>query len=343
MLVAETYVAGCASWLPPAMSTAEAIAEGLCTAAIAARTQIEAVTVAPGLGGPQMAATAADRALRRAGVTGAQVDLLLHAALYYQGHDMWAPAAYVQRMVDARQCTAIDVRQTSNGGMACIELAVGYLSAGGQRDIALLSTGDHFSLPGIDRWRSDVGTVFADGGTAMVLSRRAGFARLVNVVSVADPALEQMHRGEDPFGPVAFSHRQPLDVNRTTRAYLRSVGASYGVGRMAAGQREVVDRTLDEAAMKLVDVDWFVLPNLGRQRMESHFFGPLDIPPERSTWHWGRRIGHLGAGDQFAGLASLMVTRTARPGQRCLLLGVGGGFNWSGAVVEILEQPAWQD
>src|SRR6266536_1125196 len=252
---------------------------------------------------------------------------------------MWAPASYVQRMVGADRCTAIDVRQTSNGGMACLELAVGYLAAAPDRTTALLTTGDRFSLPGIDRWRSDVGTVFADGGTALVLSRRGGFARLTSVVTVAAPDLEQMHRGDDPFAPVAFAHRRPLDVNLTTRAYLSTVGASYATSRMAEGQHEAVKRALADASLELDDIDWFVLPNFGRPRMESNFFRRLDIPVARSTWPWGRNVGHLGAGDQFAGLARLTGTGEVLPGQRCLLAGVGGGFSWSCAVVEVLESP----
>jgi len=230
----------------------------------------------------------------------------------------------------------VEVRQTSNGGMAALDLAAAYLTVSANRQTALLTCGDRFCPPGFDRWRSDPGTVFADGGAALVLSRHGGFARLRSLVVGGDSELEGMHRGDDPFGPAPLSLRTPIDVHHTTRAFLRSAGASYALTRMATGQAQVVKLALAEADTDLPAIDWYVLPNFGRRRMESNFFRPLGVDPDRTAWDWGRGVGHLGAGDQFAGLAHLLDSGRLRPGQRCAMIGVGGGFSWSCAVLEMV-------
>lgn len=336
----EVYLRACAAALPPAMPAAEAVDRGLVDAATVRRAQVTGVSVgdeAP----PDMAVAAARRALERAGTTPAEVTLLLHASSYYQGHDLWAPASYVQRLaLPGSRCPALEIRQTSNGAMAGLELAAAHLVATGG-SAALLTTADRFCLPGIDRWRSDPGTVLADGGTAMVLSRRSGFARLASLVTVGEPALEEMHRGEDPFGLAPLTVRRPVDVEATTQAYLRTTQGQRAVVRMAERQRESVARSLEEAKVRQDDIDWFLLPHFGRRRLDVNYFRRLGIPPERTTWEWSRGVGHLGAGDQFAGLAWLAETGRLRPGDRCLLLGVGGGFTWSSAVAEILRPPSW--
>lgn len=330
------YIAGCGTWLPEPMTVREAEQAGLCDRRIIWRTEIASVCVSRRESAPEMAALAAVPALRRAGCDPADIDLLLHAGTYYQGHDLWPPASYVQRAVLGNRCPAIEVRQMSNGGMAAMELAASYLVADRARRHALITTGDRFGLPGFDRWRSDPGTICGDGGTAAVLSKTRGFARLDSLVTVSDPDLEEMSRGHDAFGVAPFSVRTPIDLDAHRSDFVADVGLDFVMERIDAGQCEAADRALSEADAKLSDIDWFVLPSLGRGRIKAHFLDPLGIDPDRTTWPWGRTVGHLGAGDQIAGLTRLSEASRLTPGQRCLLLGVGAGFSWSAAVIEVL-------
>ncbi|MEV7795258.1 ketoacyl-ACP synthase III family protein [Streptomyces sp. NPDC087512] len=339
MSIADLYIAGTGRRLPPAMTVAEAEAAGLCRRRALWRTEVESVRVSQGESGPEMAARAARAALAQAGPRADGIDLVLHATTFYQGHDMWAPASYVQREALGNSCPAIEVRQMSNGGMAALDLAAGYLSGAPDRSRALITTGDRFCPPGFDRWRSDAGTAYGDGGTALVLSRRGGFARIRALATHADPGLERMHRGEDPFGEAPFAVRRPVDLEPPRRDFVASVGLDTVLGRIDDGQRAVLKRALADAGAVAADLDWFVLPHLGRPRLEAHFLGPLGIDVERTTWSWGRTVGHLGAGDQFAGFGHLVDSGALAPGQLCLLAGVGAGFSWSCAVVELLRRP----
>ncbi|WP_262391696.1 ketoacyl-ACP synthase III family protein [Nocardiopsis sp. CNR-923] len=394
MRYARMYVAGTGRWLPPTVRVEDAVRDGRCRSSDVWRTGIESVCVSEDASGPEMAARAAREALARAGVDHA--DLVLHASTYHQGHDMWAPASYVQRAAlgeggspgsgaagdiphrsvpggsvlpargsgprghagsgtgpervgrtadgsggrgTAEHGPAFEVRQLSNGGLAALELAAGYLSAGGGRSTALLTTGDRFCPPGFDRWVTDPGTIYGDGGTALVLSNRRGFARLISLVTASDPGLEGMQRGRRPFGAAPLEHGTPVDVDAARRGFVADHGLDAVLERIDAGQEAALDRALSEADLKIEDVARFVLPNLGLARMRAHFLHRFEIDPERTTWEWGRRIGHLGAGDQFAGLHHLVASGGLLPGERCVLVGVGAGFTWSVAVVELLHRP----
>lgn len=341
MRLDNMFVAGSASCLPPAMTVARAVAAGLCEASTAAAMKTVSVTVSERESGPELAAEAARTALARSGTGPAEIDLVLHASIYYQGHELWAPASYVQRAAVGNQCPAMDIGQVSNGGMASLELATAYLRADPARTAALLTSGDRFCAPGFDRWHSDPGTVYADGGAALVLSRRSGFARLRSLVTVSRPELEGMHRGTVPFGPVPFSHRERVDLEACKDEFLEETGKSFVLSHLGTGQREAIKGALADGDLELDHIDWFVLPHLGYRRLAAGYFTKYGIDPERTTWPWSRTVGHLGAGDQFAGLDHLVTTGAAGPGSRCLLVGVGAGFSWSCAVVEILETPRW--
>ncbi len=335
------YLAGCGTWLPPPVSSATAVASGWFDRKSAESTGVVSAVVAGEESAPEMAARAAGVALRRSGCGPADIDLVLHASFFYQGHDLWAPASYVQRVAVGNRCPAMEVRQVSNGGMAALELASAYLAADPGRSAALVTTGDKFCPPGFDRWRSDPGTVYADGGTAVVLSRRGGFARVLSLVTVSAPDLEGMHRGDDPFGDVPFSHRPAVDLDACKRAFLATTGTSFAVARVGAGQEAAVKQALAEADVELGDLARIVLPHLGRRRLQAAYFGRFGIDPELTTWPWSRTVGHLGAGDPFAGFDHLVSAGLLDAGDRCLLVSVGAGFSWSCSVIEVLERPAW--
>jgi 3-oxoacyl-[acyl-carrier-protein] synthase-3 len=335
------YIAGCASWLPGLVTVEEAVAAGECEPALAAATRAASVAVSGGRSAPEMAASAAKLALGRAAATASDIDLILHASIFYQGHDLWAPASYVQHAAVGNHCPAMEVRQVSNGGMAAVALADAYLAADPARHAALVTTGDRFCPPGFDRWRSDPGTVYGDSGTALVLSRRGGFARVRSLVTVSAPDLEGMHRGDDPFAPAAHSHRRTVDLEACKRAFLARAGSSYAIARVRGAQEAGIKQALSEADATLADIDRIALPHLGRRRLQAGYLGPLGVDASRTTWPWSRRVGHLGAGDPIAGFDWLVGAGELRAGDTCLLVSVGAGFSWTCAVVTMLDTPPW--
>nr|AAA65208.1 daunorubicin-doxorubicin polyketide synthase [Streptomyces peucetius]prf//2104259G doxorubicin polyketide synthase [Streptomyces peucetius] len=337
----DLYVAGCGVWLPPPVTTEQALAAGHCDRRLASSTRMLSVAVADKETPAEMAALAAQTALDRSGVAPAHVDLVLHASLYFQGHHLWAPSSYVQRVAVGNRCPAMEVRQVSNGGMAALELARAYLLAAPDRVAALITTGDRMHPPGFDRWSSDPGTVYADGGTALVLSRQGGFARLRSLVTVSEPVLEGMHRGGHPFGPPSPEEQRAVDLDAHKRAYVAEAGSSFSVARVSAGQEEALTGALEAAGAGLDDISRVVLPHMGWRRLSAAYFNKWHIQPERTTWEFGRRTGHLGGGDPIAGFDHLVGSGRLAPGELCLLVSVGAGFSWSCAVVELLERPSW--
>lgn len=335
----DVFVAGVAGVLPPLHPVRDAVAAGLLDERTARQTRMESVAVSQDRAGPELAAEAGRAALAHAGLGAVDLDLLLHASVHYQGHDLWPPASYVQRAVRADTCPAIEIRQMSNGGMAALELASGYLLGAGDRSAALLTAGDRFCAPAFDRWRSDPGTLYGDAGAALVLSRRSGFARLLSLATVSDPELEGMHRGDDPFGGAPFDRRPAVDLEALKRAYVARNGMSFCVARVSAGQRAALKNALAQADVELERIDLFVLPHLGRRRLDAAFFQPFGIPVERTVLDWAGTVGHLGAADQFAALAHLAAEGRLVPGQLVLLVGVGAGFTWSCAVLRIVDTP----
>ncbi|MBO0869095.1 MAG: ketoacyl-ACP synthase III family protein [Micromonosporaceae bacterium] len=335
----DVYVAGVAASYPKAVQVDEAVADGRYHAALHRRTRQQRVAIlADGESAPELAVAAGRCALRRSGHHADECSLLLHAVATNNGLEGWNAASYLQHEVLTGAGVAFEVRQLSNGAVACIELAVTHLQATGGV-AALITAADQFDLPTWNRWTANPGLVFGDGASAIVLSLRSGFARLLSCATVCDAALEGVQRGNRPLR--WEPEKTPVSLFDRTLEFSDQIPLGEVTERMAAGLRAAGDRVAAEAGVPLADFDHYVTPNFGWDLLHQQCLGPLGLDATRTTWAWGSEIGHAGTTDQFGGLHHLAQSGRLEPGQRVLLISIGGGFNWTCVALEVVAQPAW--
>jgi 3-oxoacyl-[acyl-carrier-protein] synthase-3 len=330
------YIAGVASYLPPVVTIARALESRWYDSGRAAEDRLTSVTVEPELSPPDMAVRAGRLALERSRHRAEDIALLLHATVYRQGPEIWPAASYVERFAVGNAAPAIEILQGCNGGLAALELAMGHLGGDPGRTAAMITTADRWNGD-MDRWRSDVGILWGDAATAVVVSRQGGIAGIRALVTRTDPTLEDMHRGSEPL-PVAAANRGHIDLVARKKAYLAQAGIGHFVDRFSAGLVDTVDQALKEAGLTKDDLAAVVLPHLGRKIIDREYLAPLGLPIERTTWPHGSHIGHTGAGDQFIGLEHLLTRGDVGVGDQVLLIGVGIGFTWCAAVVELTDR-----
>jgi 3-oxoacyl-[acyl-carrier-protein] synthase-3 len=332
------YLAGTGTYLPPAVPVQPAIDAGL----VGESHQglgYETVTVSQDVAAADMAVTAARVAVDRAGIPATEFGLLMHGSLWFQGLDMWASASYIANEAVGGQAFAFDVQQRSNGGMGALHLAAMYL-AGGAATTALVTTGDRFVEPAFNRWGSQFYTLFGDAGTALVLSTERGFARLLSSSVAADNTLERWGRGLTEFttGP---GLEQPVQVLRRGAEHAATPEAEGSWERIEAGILRVRDDALADAVVGIEDIARAVVPFIHRGGGQSENYDTLGFGEKKSVWEFGREVGHLGAGDQAAGLNYLLENKLLAPGDLVLLIGVGVGFSFTASVLEIVDTPDW--
>ncbi|GEK00029.1 ketoacyl-ACP synthase III family protein [Streptomyces sp. 1-11] len=337
-LPSDLYIASAAAWVPGARPLADAVVEGRVDAEHR-HLGYESIAVADGVSGPEMAVRAGRLALERAGTDGHEVGLVLHSSCGYQGHDMWPAAAYVANETVGRSAAGFDVQQRCNAGLGSVWLAAGQIMAGFTESV-LLTTGDNFAPPWVDRWNLQLNFIFADGGSALLLSGRGGFARVVSLRVGADNSLERWNRGLEPFG-TAPGRDLPLRLRERGVQHALTPEAEGSWERFEAGLLDTTTRALDDAGVTVEDIARAVVPHIHRGESPENY-ELLGFAEKQSTWELGRRVGHMGAGDQFLGLEHLVAQRAVGPGDLVLLVAAGEGFSFSAAVVEILDVPDWQ-
>lgn len=337
------YFAGVAAEVPPSMPAREAVERGLYDPAAFERDGWTGAAVAGDTPAPDLAVAAARRALARSGVAAAEVALVLHACFLHQGPDAWPPAHYVQRHTVGGSAPALEVRQGCNGMLGAVELAAAYLAAG-NGTAALVTGADNFGTPLVDRWRyaagarTDRGSILGDAGTAVVLSRRPGVARLLAIGSASMPELEELYRGDHALFPPGCTVGATMDLGARLAQFAARAPAAFAAAKRALSRTRtaLALRTLAEAGVPPSAVTRATHVFSGGEPYLRSVLGPLGIDPARGMLDYGRTVGHLGVSDHIAALDHLLTHRQVGPGDHVLMLANGAGIALSCAVLHIL-------
>jgi 3-oxoacyl-[acyl-carrier-protein] synthase-3 len=343
MRCSDTSILATGVCLPDATPVDAAVAEGLCDRDHAALTRQEAVTVASAdQQAPDIAVAAARQAIERAEQLPTEIGAIFHAVVLHAGLDAWNCGSYLQRQlgIDHPGCFVLEVRSGCAAGVTGLEVAQAHLATHTGPATALVTAAECYSSI-INRWKIP-GAVMADGGSAILISRqRPGFARLLSICTVTDPSLEQIERGQDPFRPFHHGPDNLVDMQARLRAFLRTMSAKEMTKRRQTGLCAAVLQATREADVKLADIAHVVYPFMGYTALETGCLKPLGVSLEQTVWEYGRRIGHMGAADAFAGLDHLVVSGRMSPPDLALLIGSGAGCIWTVAVVQMVRCPKW--
>ncbi|TCO62064.1 ketoacyl-ACP synthase III family protein [Actinocrispum wychmicini] len=333
------YVAGVGTWLPEPLPVAAAVIEGKVDEARVEELAYKSVLVADELSPPEMAVRAADVAIGRAGIPRDEYSVVLHNTSWYQGHPMWPSGSYVGRHSVGAHVPCFEIQQRCNGALGSIELAGAHLASGiSTGSAALLTTGDRFVAPAIDRWHCHPQSAVADGGTAAVLSAVGGFARVVATSTAVDNTLEQVNRGLRPFSELPPDPAEPFEYTSRYREYVAGPGGGDAAEQLKKVLITACETVLSDAGIGIDDVAVLVIPAVGAGRLSR----VLGVPVERTSWDFAASTGHLASGgDQIAGFANLLETGSVSPGDHVMLFGGGGGYTCTAAVLQINEVPDW--
>ncbi len=259
---------------------------------------------------------AARQALEQAGISGADIDLLLVATVT---PDMMFPStsAMLADQLGAKDAAAYDLSAGCTGFMYALVQAYGMIAAGlSQR--ALVVGGDVLSR--ILDWtdRSTV-VLFGDGAGAVVLERSDAAGFLVFELGADGSGGEHLwlpgsgsRRFENPEQFVKMNGREVFKF--ATRILVQSAEA-----------------VLDRYGATIDDVDVYV-PHQANVRIIDHATKKLGIPSDRVVINVDR-YGNTSSGSIPLALAEAQADGRLQEGNLVLMTGMGAGLTWGSALM----------
>ena len=318
-------IAGTGSYLPPRRVTnaelaAELAQRGLETSDdwIVERTGIQARHfVSDGVSASDLGANAARSAMEAAGVTPAEIDLIIVAT---STPDMVFPSAacILQNKLGICGCPAFDVQAVCSGFVYALTVADAMIKTGAARK-ALVVGAEVFSriLDFNDRTTC---VLFGDGAGAVVLEASDTPGILAADLHADGKYVDILCVPGTVSGGQVLGH--PL---------LRMDGQA--VFKLAVGVLEEAARaTLTKAGRDAADIDWLI-PHQANIRIMHSMAKRLKVPLDKVVITVGQH-GNTSAASIPLALDTAVREGKVRRGETLMLEGVGGGFTWGAVLLD---------
>jgi 3-oxoacyl-[acyl-carrier-protein] synthase-3 len=319
-----SLLAGVGGYLPAERLTNAALAARIDTSDdwIVERTGIrERRIAAPDEKTSDLAIAAASAALAHAGVSAAEIDLIIVATAT---PDLTFPATAtkVQRALGVTQGFALDLQAVCSGFVYALATADNFL-ARGQARCALVIGAETFSriLDWTDRTTC---VLFGDGAGAVVL--KAATTQEAKSRGVLSTYL----RSDGRFHDLLYVDGGPSQTQ--TVGHLKMDGR--GVFRHAVDHiAEAIGEACKRADVGVEAVDWFV-PHQANQRILDGVAKRLHIAPEKVISTIALH-GNTSAASVPLALAQAVGDGRIKPGQLIVLEAMGGGLTWGAAAIRL--------
>lgn len=267
-----------------------------------------------------LATRAAERALAQAGMTAADIDLLI-VATATPDYTFPATATLVQAALGMTHGAAFDLQAVCSGFVFALATAEKFLASGSHRR-ALVICAETFSR--LLDWKDRTTCVlFGDGAGAVVLESREGEG------TIADRGVLTSHlRSDGRHSDKLYVDGGPSTTQ--TVGHLRMAGRE--VFRHAVGMvTDVISDAFEATGTTAQDLDWFV-PHQANERIIDASAEKLGIAPEKIVKTVSMH-GNTSAASIPLALATACADGRIRPGHLVMIEAMGGGFTWGSALL----------
>lgn len=269
-----------------------------------------------------LAVEAAKQAMAAAGVTAAEIDLLIVGTTT---PDIIFPstACLVQHRIGANGCAAFDVNAACSGFIFALSTADKFVRSGSSKCALVIGAE---TLTRMLDW-SDRGTcvLFGDGAGAVVLKPSAE-PGILSTHLHADGAYKELL-----YNPVGVSAGFKLDEKN---AGVRVMMTGNDVFKVAVKTLDaVVEETLTANNLQKSDIDWLV-PHQANLRIITATAKRLDMPMDRVIVTVDKH-GNTSSASVPMALDHAVRSGKIQPGQMVLMEAFGGGFTWGSALVRL--------
>ncbi len=329
----RTVIRGTGRYLPPRIVTNEEMAQWMDTSDewIRQRTGIEQrhwIPAEGGVGSSDLGLEASKIALLRAGWEPQDLDLIIFATL---SPDIFFPGSgcLMQHKLGLNSTPALDIRQQCTGFLYGLTTADAYVRSGLANRILLVGAEVHSTGLNISTEGRDVAVIFGDGAGAVCLEgietdEPTGILASALHANGAFAESLMVEVGTSRLNP-RISH-ELIDQGRHWPQMDGKTIFKLAVQKLP----EVVQETLEKAALSLKDIDLFI-PHQANMRINQFFQQAMKLPEDK-VFNNIQRYGNTTAASIPIALDEVLEMKLVGNGSTVLFLGLGAGLTW-GAVI----------
>jgi 3-oxoacyl-[acyl-carrier-protein] synthase-3 len=282
------------------------------------------------LGSADLGLLAAREALAAAGVSAADLDLILFATLS-PDIDFPASACLLQRGLGVRGMPALDVRNQCSGFLYGLSVADQFVRGGTAGRVLLVGAETHSTGLDLTTRGREVGVIFGDGAGAVVLGpeERPGHGILSTHLHAEGRYAEKLCV-EAPTSRCAPRLDEDMVAGEGARLFPKMEGR-YVFRHAVTRFPEVIREALDANGLGVADID-LLIPHQANLRISQMVAASLEIPDEK-VFNNIQRYGNTTAASIPIALHEAIDAGRVPSGALVCLAAFGAGFTWASALI----------
>lgn len=276
-----------------------------------------------------MGVWAAEQALKRAGISPEDVDVVISITEEHKEYPLWTAGIKLAYDLGARGAYAYDVGQKCGTTVLALKQARDLLVADESVDTVLVA-GGYRNSDLIDLKDPEVRFMYnlGAGGGAAVLQRGRGHALLgSSIVTDGSFSLDVLVPVGGTKEPITAANAGDYRLRVTDPAGMKARLESLSLDNFFV----VVERALAASGKSTSDIDYLAMLHVKRSA-HDYLLGRLGVPQERSIYL--EDYGHLGQIDQLLSLALADERGLLSEGDIAVLVAAGVGYVWNALCLE---------
>jgi len=329
----KTMITGTGRYLPPRIVTNDDLTQWMDTSSewIQKRTGIEQrhwIEEEGGTGPADLGLEASLIAMKRAGWTAGDIDLIIFATL---SPDVNFPGSgcLLQYKLGLESTPSLDIRQQCTGFLYGLSTADAFIRSGLYNKILLVGAEVHSTGLDITTRGRDVTVIFGDGAAAVCIEGIESDEKVGVLAS-------SLH-AQGEFAKSLWLEAPASMLNPRISEKILDEGRHYPemdgklIFKMALKKLpEVTIEVLEKAGLSLDDIDLFI-PHQANMRINQFYQKTMNIP-EGKVFHNIQRYGNTTAATIPLAMDEALEMKLIGKGSTLLFLGLGAGVTW-GAVI----------
>ena len=271
-----------------------------------------------------LAAKAAQAAMDNAGITAAEIDLILVATVT---PDMFFPstACFVQSKIGAKNAACFDVSAACAGFLYALEIAQQFITSHTYDTILVIGAEKLSSI--VDWTDRNTCVLFGDGAGAAILRHRGGGHGVISTYMASDGGLSDIL-----YIPGGASRSPVTKDNADQRLNCIKMNGKETYKHAVTSMLDAATRALADANLKPSDLAC-IIPHQANLRIIEAIASRMDIPMERFVINLDR-YGNTSAAAVAIALDEANRTGRMEVGDYVLLVVFGGGLTWASSVIQ---------
>ena len=277
-----------------------------------------------------MGAKAARVALKRAGVSADDVDMIIFATL---SPDMYFPGGGVQlqELLEMKTVPALDVRNQCSGFVYSLSVADQFIKTGMYSNVLVVGSENHSGGLDFSSRGRGVSVIFGDGAGAVVVSRNeTGTGGILSTHLHS----EGKHKDELMLQGPSTGHWVPELIAQNTQEnipYYPYMNGQFVFKHAVVRFSEVIQEGLEANKLSTEDID-MLIPHQANLRISQFIQKKMRLPDEK-VFNNIQKYGNTTAASIPIALSEAWEAGKINDGDLVVLAAFGSGFTWGSALI----------